>query len=61
MDISVFTFSGGTTDVAVHQKEETGKIKEICHSNGGDCGGTSIDNAFVCFLEKLIGFAIIQN
>lgn len=61
MDISVFTFSGGTTDVAVHQKEETGKIKEICHSNGGDCGGTSIDDAFVCFLEKLIGFAIIQK
>lgn len=57
----IVDLGGGTTDVAVHQKEETGKIKEICHSNGGDCGGTSIDNAFICFLEKLIGFAIIQK
>jgi hypothetical protein len=46
-------FSGGTADITVHEKLSNGRLKELCRASGGDCGGTSVDNAFYEMFVKL--------
>ena len=36
-----------------------GHLKELCHASGGDCGGTSIDNAFIQMIVKIFGKPLI--
>jgi len=43
----LFIFICGTADITVHEKISNGHQKELCHASDGDCGGTSIDNAFI--------------
>ena len=52
-------FIGGTADITVHEKILNGHLKELCHASGGDCGGTSIDNAFIQMIVKILGAPMI--
>jgi hypothetical protein len=49
--ISIFR---GTADITVHEKIGDGKVKELCRANGSNCGGTSIDNAFIELMENVV-------
>jgi molecular chaperone DnaK (HSP70) len=53
-------FSGGTADITVHEKLSNGSLKELCRASGGDCGGTSVDNAFFQILVKLVGAPLLN-
>jgi hypothetical protein len=43
----------------VHEIKSNGRLKELCHASGGDCGGTSIDNAFIQMIVKILGAPMI--
>ena len=53
-------FSGGTADITVHEKLSNGSLKELCRASGGDCGGTSVDNAFFQIFVKLVGAPLLN-
>ena len=53
-------FSGGTSDITVHEKLSNGMLKELCRASGGDCGGTSVDNAFYQIFVKLVGQPLLN-
>lgn len=44
---------GGTVDIAVHEILEGQKLKEIYRATGSNCGGNSIDDAFLDFLKSV--------
>ncbi|XP_060064371.1 heat shock 70 kDa protein 12B-like [Ylistrum balloti] len=46
---------GGTIDITVHEVQSDGSLKEIHTANGGDWGGTKVDNAFQILLSGIIG------
>lgn len=48
-------FSGGTADIAVHQKLSNGKLKELETASGGDWGGTQVDRRFMAMLSDVLG------
>ncbi|KAK3109162.1 hypothetical protein FSP39_024381 [Pinctada imbricata] len=50
----VIDAGGGTIDIAVHEMREDGTIREIFMANGGDWGGTKVDEAFREFLMELV-------
>jgi molecular chaperone DnaK (HSP70) len=52
-------FIGGTADITVHEKISNGHLKELCHASDGNCGGTSIDNAFIQMVVKILGAPMI--
>ncbi|XP_076100918.1 heat shock 70 kDa protein 12A-like [Mytilus galloprovincialis] len=56
----VVDLGGGTADLTVHEKLEGGHLKELCHASGGDCGGTSVDNAFIQMMVKILGAPMIN-
>jgi len=35
-------------------------LKELCRASGGDCGGTSVDNAFYQIFVKLVGTSLLN-
>lgn len=53
--LEFFFYKGGTVDIAVHQKMEGQKLKELCRASGGDCGGTSVDTEFLNVMKKVFG------
>ena len=57
---ALFISIGGTADITVHEKLSNGHLKELCHASGGDCGGTSIDNAFIQMIIKILGAPMIS-
>lgn len=46
---------GGTTDITVHEKLQSGLIKEINKACGEWCGGRSVDAAFFNKLMTYLG------
>jgi hypothetical protein len=36
-------------------------LKELCRASGGDCGGTSVDNAFYEMFVKLVGAPLLNE
>ena len=56
----LFIFIGGTADITVHEKLLNGHLKELCYASGGDCGGTSIDSAFIQMIIKILGAPLIS-
>ncbi|XP_052780057.1 heat shock 70 kDa protein 12A-like [Mya arenaria] len=46
---------GGTVDIAVQEVAENGSMKNIYKASGGDWGGTKVDDAYVKFLEDMLG------
>lgn len=59
MRYMVVDLGGGTADITVHEKVEGGKVKELCRANGSECGGTSVDKAFMELFENMSGFPLI--
>ncbi|KAL4236721.1 hypothetical protein ACF0H5_005105 [Mactra antiquata] len=49
----VLDAGGGTVDITVHEVLKNGKLKELHKVNGGAWGGTTVDKAFIDFIEKL--------
>ena len=46
--------TGGTIDITVHEVQEDGSLKEVHMANGGEWGGTKVDEAFSNFLEDAL-------
>ncbi|WAR27204.1 HS12A-like protein, partial [Mya arenaria] len=46
---------GGTVDIAVQEVTDNGSMKNIYKASGGDWGGTKVDEAYVKFLERILG------
>ncbi|XP_052764771.1 heat shock 70 kDa protein 12A-like [Mya arenaria] len=53
--VLVIDSGGGTVDIAVQEVAENGSMKNIYKASGGDWGGTKVDEAFVQFLEDMLG------
>lgn len=45
----------------MHEKLDGGHLKELCHASGGDCGGTSVDNAFIQMIIKILGAPLVNR
>ncbi|KAL4232761.1 Heat shock 70 kDa protein 12A [Mactra antiquata] len=57
----VLDAGGGTIDITVHQVQDNGSIKELYAANGGDWGGTYIDEAFHDLLSDIVGTTIMED
>ncbi|XP_052087074.1 heat shock 70 kDa protein 12B-like [Mytilus californianus] len=57
----VVDLGGGTADIAVHEKIEGNKLKEIHRSTGSNCGGTSVDAAFLQFMDTIFGKSVLET
>ncbi|XP_021358689.1 heat shock 70 kDa protein 12A-like isoform X2 [Mizuhopecten yessoensis] len=57
----VFDAGGGTIDITVHEVLEGGFLKEIHAANGGDWGGTKVDEALEELLESIVGKAAFEH
>ncbi|XP_052781652.1 heat shock 70 kDa protein 12A-like [Mya arenaria] len=53
--VLVVDAGGGTVDIAVQELAENGSLKNIFKASGGDWGGTKVDEAYLRFLEDIIG------
>ncbi|XP_052076865.1 heat shock 70 kDa protein 12B-like [Mytilus californianus] len=52
---------GGTIDITVQEVQTDGTIKQLYMANGGDWGGTKVDEAFEEFLVDLLGAPAISR
>ncbi|VDI64149.1 Hypothetical predicted protein, partial [Mytilus galloprovincialis] len=52
---------GGTIDITVQEVQTDGTIKQLYMANGGDWGGTKVDEAFEAFLVDLLGAPAISR
>ncbi|XP_062582246.1 heat shock 70 kDa protein 12B-like [Saccostrea cucullata] len=57
----VLDAGGGTIDITVHQVQQNGTLKEIHKANGGDWGGTKVDEAFTALLEDIVGKKVMEK
>ncbi|OWF47858.1 Heat shock 70 kDa protein 12B [Mizuhopecten yessoensis] len=57
----VFDAGGGTIDITIHEALKGGFLKEIHAANGGDWGGTKVDEALEEFLESIVGKAAFHH
>lgn len=46
---------GGTIDITVQEVQSDGSIKQLYMANGGDWGGTKVDQAFEEFMQETLG------
>lgn len=53
--LAIYAFVGGTADITTHEILKNGFFKQILHSTGHDCGGTSVDREFFNILQGIIG------
>jgi len=53
--LTIYVSVGGTADITAHEILKNGFFKQILHSTGNDCGGTSVDREFFNILEDIIG------
>lgn len=52
---------GGTADITVHERLPSGKIKEVHRADGDAWGGKDVDDAFLKFLETLLGRDVMKE
>ncbi|XP_045181401.2 heat shock 70 kDa protein 12A-like [Mercenaria mercenaria] len=52
---------GGTVDITVHEITQHHDLKEIYKANGGDWGGTNVDQAFEEFLSEITGTGVMDS
>ncbi|KAK3100673.1 hypothetical protein FSP39_023601 [Pinctada imbricata] len=57
----VLDCGGGTVDITVHRVIGNGLIKELYKANGGNWGGTTVDDAFWSMLVEILGQDVIDN
>lgn len=51
---------GGTIDITVHEVQENGTLKELHKANGGDWGGTKVDESFKSLLADIVGNDVME-
>lgn len=54
-------FSGGTTDITVHEKTPDGCLKELHPVEGNAVGGTTVDLALLRLFEKIISAELLRR
>ena len=54
-------FTGGTVDIAVHEKQQDGALKELTSVSGGAWGGMYVNMAFENFLISIFGADIFTQ
>lgn len=60
--VAVLVFlTGGTVDITVHETQPDGTLKEVYKANGGPWGGTTIDKAFISFIENIAGKDVLET
>lgn len=57
----VVDLGGGTADITVHERYFNGSLRELRQASGGALGGKSIDDAYVQFLEDILGPGVIDK
>lgn len=57
----VVDLGGGTADITVHERYFNGSLRELRQASGGALGGKSIDDAYVQFLEDILGPGVIDR
>ncbi|CAG2205702.1 unnamed protein product [Mytilus edulis] len=57
----VLDAGGGTVDIAVHQIQENGRIKELNKASGGDWGGIKVDQEFDKLLKDIVGRDLLSE
>ncbi|KAK3085591.1 hypothetical protein FSP39_005798 [Pinctada imbricata] len=56
----VIDLGGGTADITVHEKLDSGRLREIYRASGGASGGTAVDECFLELFRKLFGNEVMQ-
>lgn len=51
---------GGTIDITVHEVQENETLKELHKANGGDWGGTKVDESFKSLLADIVGNDVME-
>ncbi|XP_060582273.1 heat shock 70 kDa protein 12B-like [Ruditapes philippinarum] len=51
---------GGTVDITVHEIQEDSTLRELAKANGGECGGTQVDEKFISLLNDLFGPDVME-
>ncbi|XP_071126188.1 heat shock 70 kDa protein 12A-like [Mytilus edulis] len=59
--VLVLDAGGGTVDIAIHQIKENGRIQELHRANGGDWGGTKVDQEFKQLLIDIVGNQVYEE
>ena len=57
----LFLILGGTVDITVHKVQHDKTLKELFKANGGPWGSTTVDQAFLNFLEDILGTAVMTK
>ncbi|OWF52452.1 heat shock 70 kDa protein 12A-like [Mizuhopecten yessoensis] len=57
----VLDAGGGTIDITVQEVQSGGVLKELYKANGGDWGGTSVDQQFEELLQDIVGKDLFQD
>ncbi|KAL3878196.1 hypothetical protein ACJMK2_030564 [Sinanodonta woodiana] len=57
----VIDAGGGTIDMAVHEIQQSGKIKELYKASGGHWGGANVDKAFIDLISEIIGKTVMEE
>lgn len=61
INFQISYLTGGTVDITAHEKQEDGKLKELCKATGDACGGTAIDNEFFQLMVKIVGAPLMNS
>lgn len=57
----VLDAGGGTVDITLHEVLPGGKLRELHKANGGAWGGTTVDKAFLDFIEDITGPEVMER
>jgi len=57
----VCVVSGGTVDITIHEVSNDGSLRELCPASGGPWGGTTVDLAFLDFLQSITGTNVMEH
>lgn len=52
---------GGTIDITVQEVQAGGRLREVYKANGGNWGGTRVDEAFMEFLRDVVGEGVMNR
>lgn len=57
----VLDAGGGTIDITVQEVQAGGRLREVYKANGGNWGGTRVDEAFMEFLRDVVGEGVMNR
>ncbi|CAC5355526.1 unnamed protein product [Mytilus coruscus] len=57
----VIDLGGGTADITVHERQFDGSLEEVLPPSGGDWGGTSVDRAYLEFVNSVFTKKVISE